>query len=207
MRRVALFFVALSAAPSALYAQECLGQAPWGSGPVKVGGGIEIGDGYTDFYGQIGAGKDGGFFFGGRAGVTNYEGPFSQVFVGGGVGKELSSKLGGKVSVCPLAGVEVGLPKDDFSYFHVTGGLAAGYPLSGGSSNVGIILTGAFRAGIEHISDTGVSDNRFKGILDGGVGFVFNERISVVPGVRLYFGDGSDFAFGAHANIALGGKR
>ncbi len=205
MRRVALLLAALSAAPSAVYAQECFGQAPWSAGALKVGGGIEIGDHYTDLYGNIAAGKDGGFFFHAGAGNTNYDGPFSQVFLFGGVGKEMSSKLGGKVSICPVANASYGLKKDDFSYLVVVGGLHGGYPLST-SGSVGIILTGGFRAGLDRVTDTGVSDTQFIGILDGGVGFVFNDRISVVPVVILYFGEGSDFAFGARANIALGSK-
>jgi hypothetical protein len=202
MRRAALLLVVFSAVPAAMQAQSCIGQAPWSSGSMKVGGSLEIGDGYTDILGGIGFGKDGGFFFGAGAGI----GEGSQVLLGAGLGKELSTKLADKVSLCPVANVQIGLEKDEYSYWILSGGLSGGYPLSSSSTSTNFVLTGAFQLGISHASFLGVSNSDVIGILDAGVGLIFNERISVVPGLRLYFGEGSDVAFTARANIAIGKK-
>jgi len=204
MRRMAVLLAALVAVPAAIQAQMCVGMAPWSAGSIKVGGGLELGDGYTDLFGALSVGKDEGFFVGAGAGVTNYDGPGSQVFLTGGAGKELSQKIGGKLAVCPVANVVLGLKDEGYSYIWATGGLAGGYPLSGGSESLSIVLTGAFQLGLSHASFDGDSDNSLIGIADAGVGFILNNRISLSPLARLYFGDGSDFAFVARANIAIG---
>lgn len=202
MRRAALLLVALGAVPAVVRAQECLGQASWNG--VKVGGALEIGDGYTDVLGTIGAGKNGGFFFGAGAGI----GEGSQVILTGGVGKELSKKLGGKASLCPVANVALGLVKDDYSYQTLSAGLGTGYPLSSNSENMDIVLTGTFQLGINHSSVTGFGgDTDVLGILDGGVGLIFNERISLVPQIRLYVGSESDVALIVRANVSIGKKK
>lgn len=201
---VAVLFAALTV-PAAVQAQLCVGQAPWSSGKLKAGGSLEF-DGGTTILGGLGTGKDGGFFFGAGAGVISYGGGAgSQVVLTGNVGKELSKKLADKISICPVVNAAYGLKKNDFSFFNVVGGLSGGYPLASSSKNMNIVLTGAAQFGFDHGSVSGAGGSTdFVGVLDAGAGFIFNNRISLVPTLRIYVGNGSDVAFAARANVALG---
>ena len=202
MRRVMLVVIGLAAIPAAIQAQVCTGQAPWSSGPVKLGGGLEIGDGYTDFFGGVGFGRDGGLFAGAGLGLTDYAGG-SQIFLSGGLGKELD--LSGPVELCPVAAVTLGLPDNDYTYQTVVGGLAAGYPVPNNSENVDVVVTGSLQLGFLRQNEPPFgSDTDFLGILDGGVGVIFTNRISLLPRVRVYFGGGSsDAALLIGANVAV----
>ena len=202
MRRAAFVLATLSAVPAAIHAQACIGQAAWSAGKMKVGGSLEV-DGGTTVLGGLGIGKDQGFFFGAGAGFNSVAGE-SQVLLTGGLGKELNKKLADKVAICPVGNVILGLPKDGFSFQRITAGLSGGYPLSSSSGSLGIILTGALQLGFHHGSFEGTGTTDFVGVIDAGAGFILNERISLVPLLRIYFGDGSDVAFAARANIALG---
>jgi len=206
MRKVALLLLAVSAIPAAVQAQACIGQAPWSSGKMKVGGSLEF-DGGTTVLGGIGAGKDGGLYFGAGAGFVDYGGGAgSQVLITGGVGKELSNKLADKINICPVVNATYGLKKNDFSFFDVTGGLYGGYPLATSAKNMNIVLTGGGQVGFSHSSVTGAGGNTdFVGVIDFGAGFIFSNRISLVPMLRIYFGGGStDVAFNARVNVAVG---
>jgi hypothetical protein len=167
---------------------------------MKVGGGVEF-DGGTTFGGGVGFGKDEGFFLGAGAGIVDLPGG-SVVYVNGGVGKELGQKLADKISICPVANLVWQLPKNDISSQTVTAGLMGGYPLASSSSNLNIVLTGGGQLGFVH-TNHGVGTD-FIGVIDAGAGFIFNERISLVPTLRIYFGHGSDVAFAARANVAIG---
>lgn len=204
MRKVAFLLFAVGAVPAAVQAQACIGQAPWSSGNLKVGGSLEV-DGGTTLIGGIGAGKDQGFFFGAGAGIVSYGGGAgSQVVLTGGIGKELTSKLADKISICPVANLTWGLKKNDYSFQTVVAGLSGGYPLSTNAKNMNIILTGAGQLGFSHGSVEGFGSTDFVGVIDAGAGFIFNNRISLVPVLRIYVGDGSDVAFNVRANVAIG---
>jgi len=211
MRRVALLLVALVAVPAGLQAQLCVGQAPWSSGALKVGGAFEL-DGGTSLSGGVGVGKDGGLFGGAALGFTDFEGGGgSQLFVSAVGGKEISQKLGDQVSLCPIVGFQYGFEKNGFSYILATGGLAGGYPVSSGSDNLNIVLTGAAQLGfrrttVEILGESG-SDTDVVLLLDAGVGLIFSNRISVVPAIRFIIGGpegGDDVAFIGRVNVAIG---
>jgi len=202
---VPVVLLAALTVPAAVQAQACVGQAPWSSGKVKAGGSLEF-DGGTTILGGLGTGKDGGLFFGADAGVISYgHGAGSQFVVGANVGKELSKKLADKIAICPVVNGSYGFKKDGFSFWNVLGGLSGGYPLSTNAKNLNIILTGAGQFGFSHgsVEDVGGSTD-FVGVIDAGAGFIFNNRISLVPVLRIYVGDGSDVAFNVRVNVALG---
>ncbi len=202
MRRVAMLLAVLPAVPVAIQAQMCIGQAPWSSGSIKAGGSLEV-DGGTTVLGNVGIGKDGSFFAGAGAGFVSVE-DHTRVLLTAGAGVELSKQLADKVSICPVANLVWGLKKDETSFQTLTGGLSGGYPLSSGSENLNIVLTGAAQLGFSRVSVLGESETDFVGIIDAGAGFIFNDRISLVPVVRLYFDGGSDVALAVRANVALG---
>lgn len=210
MRRAATFLLALVAVPAALQAQKCIGQAPWSSGSLKVGGSIQFGGGSTDIAGGISTGKDQNFFFAGGLGVVTDGG---QVFVQGGAGKELKKPLADKITICPIANLAYFFKKDGFTEWSLSGGLSGGYPVAMNSKNVDLILTGSGQLGYLHESFddtsgfcnvTGVdcSNSDVIGIFGFGAGFIFNNRISLVP--QLVLPTKGDISLLIIANVAIG---
>jgi len=210
MRRAAWLLVALSAVPAAMQAQLCTGQAPWSAGSLKVGGRAEFGSGRTDLLGGIGWGKDKGIFLNANAGIRNGHGETAGL-LSGEVGKELKSA--GKVALCPVIDVDIQLPKDDVSAQEFSGGVTGGYPLSVNSKNMTLSLVGAARLAARHVSigedscDSDIEDcsnTDILAIFDAGVGLVFNNRISLVPVLRLP--TKGDVSLRITANVAIGKK-
>ena len=212
MRRAAMLLVALSAVPLVARAQLCTGNAPWSAGSLKVGGLAEFASGVTDLLGTVGAGKDHGFFVGAGAGISNGGGE-TAVLLSGGVGKELEKQLGGKVTICPVANLTIQLPKDHFSAQLISGGLSGGYPLTTSSKNMTLALTGAAQLAVDHFSissdvcDSNLvdcSNTDILAIFDAGVGLVFNDRVSLVPVLRIP--TKGDLSLRISANVAVGKK-
>jgi hypothetical protein len=204
MRRAALFFVGLLAVPAALQAQRCVGQAPWSAGSLKVGGSLEFGS--TAVAGGIGVGKDKGLFGNVEAGVWS---PGSQFFLRGGIGKELSKPITDKLELCPIAQAAYFFPKNDFSEFDISGGVSVGYPIAMNSKNITLALIGSGQLGWRHVSlsDCGLtecSSSDVIGIFGAGAGFIFNNRISLVPQLVLPTSGGTEFLI--IANVAIGKK-
>jgi len=206
MRRAALFLLSLVAVPAALEAQKCVGQAPWSSGSLKVGGSIEFGGGSTDIAGGISTGKDQNFFFAAGAGVITDN---SQFFIQAGAGKELKKPLADKIIICPIGNFSYAFKKDGVSSWAISGGLSGGYPVAMNSKNVGLILTGSAQLGYDKISvDGGLCDVTYAdcsdvlGIFGFGAGFIFNNRISLVP--QLVLPTKGDIALLIIANVAIG---
>lgn len=209
MRRAALFFVALSAVPAVARAQLCTGQAPWSAGSLKVGGLAEFGSGFTDLLGGLSWGKDRGFFIGAGAGIRNGGGE-TAALLAGGVGTELSKPVSGKLELCPVANVTIQLRKNDVSSQEFSGGVSGGYPLSINSKHVTLSLTGAAQLGVDHVSISNCttadcSSTDILAIFDAGVGMVFNERISLVPVLRIP--TKGDVSLRITANVAVGKKK
>lgn len=213
MRRAAWLLVTLSAVPAAMQAQLCTGQAPWSAGSLKVGGRAEFGSGETDLLGGIGWGKDHGIFIGANAGIRNGGGE-TAVLLSGELGKEL--KTSGKFALCPVVDADIQLPHQHVSEQEFSGGVTGGYPLSVTSKNMTLSLTGAARLALDHSSITGTpcdvienaggdcSNSDILAIFDAGVGLVFNNRISLVPVIRLP--TKGDVTLRITANVAIGKK-
>jgi hypothetical protein len=200
----------LSAVPAAMQAQLCTGQAPWSVGSLKVGGRAEFGSGFTDLLGGIGWGKDKGIFINANGGIRNGGGATGGL-LSGEVGKEL--KTSGKVALCPVVDVDIQLPKDHVSAQRFSGGVTGGYPLSINSKNMTLSLSGAARLAADHrsasseVCDSDIEDCTNTDILavfDAGVGLVFNNRISLVPVLRLP--TKGDVSLRITANVAIGKK-
>jgi len=211
MRRAAWLLMTLSAVPAAMQAQLCTGQAPWSVGSLKVGGRAEFGSGFTDLLGGIGWGKDKGIFLNANAGISNGGGE-TAVLLSGEVGKELT-KGSSKLALCPVLNVDIELPKHDFSEQVFAGGISGGYPLSVNSKNMTLSLTGAAQLAVDHASISGdtcealavdCSNTDILAIFDAGVGLVFNNRISLVPVLRLP--TKGDVSLRITANVAIGKK-
>jgi hypothetical protein len=174
---------------------------------MKVGGSLEF-DGGTEIGGHVGAGKEGGFGFRAGAGIVTDGGPVGLHF---GVNKEMSKKLADKIDICPIANAAYYLKKHGVSSLHVSGGLSGGYPVSMNSSSVALIITGSAQLGFSKVSvDGGGCDvpgadcSSVFGLFGGGVGFVFNNRISLVPSIVIP--TEGDIGFLIVANVAIGKK-
>jgi hypothetical protein len=172
---------------------------------MKVGGSLEF-DGGTEIGGHVGVGKDAGFGFRAGAGIVTDGGPVGLHF---GVNKEMSKKLADKIAICPIVNAAYYLKKNGVSSLHLSGGLSGGYPVAMSSSSVSMIITGAGQLGYSNISIDGggcdVADcSDIYGLFSGGVGFIFNNRISLVP--QIVIPTQGDVGFLIVANVALGKK-
>ena len=172
---------------------------------MKVGGSLEF-DGGTEIGGHVGVGKDGGFGFRAGAGVVTDGGPVGLHF---GVNKEMSKKLADKIAICPIVNAAYYLKKHGVSSLHLSGGLSGGYPVAMSSSSVSLIITGSGQLGYSKVSIDGggcdVADcSDIFGLFSGGVGFIFNNRISLVP--QIVIPTQGDVGFLIVANVALGKK-
>ncbi len=210
MRRAAAFLLALVAVPAALQAQRCVGQAPWRSGSLKVGGSLEFGS--VAVAGGVGLGKDKGLFGSAGAGVWSSHG-FSQFFIEGGLGKELSKPITDKLELCPIANVSYFFPKDQLSEFNLSGGVSLGYPIEMSAKSVSLALIGSGQLGLQHAKSTvcvgtacgSASNTDVVGIFGFGAGFIFNNRISLVPQLVLPTQGGISLLI--IANVAVGSKQ
>ena len=210
MRRAVVLLVAIALFPAAMQAQVCGGQAPWSAGKMKVGGALEFGDGVTDITGAVGFGKDKGMFFNAHGGVVTGHGD-TGFLVGGGLGWELKKPLTDKLELCPVVNAEASFGYFDTNEQRVLGGASVGYPLNM-QGNVGVTLTGAFQLGFAHFStDIGAcgtpgfdcSGSDFVGLLDAGAGIIFNNRITLLPLLRIPINEG-DVRFFIGVSIATG---
>ena len=213
MRRAALLLLALGVVPAVAYGQRCTGQAPWSAGSLKVGGAIEFGGGSTNILGGVGVGKDHGLFFGAGAGISNGDGE-TAVILDAGIGTELSKPVSGKLELCPVGNVRIQLPKNGFSGQVFSAGVAGGYPMTISSSSTTLTLVGGAQLAVDHfsldsnvcnISGVDCSSTDIIGIFDAGVGLVFNNRISLVPVLRIP--TEGDIALRITASIAVGKKK
>jgi hypothetical protein len=205
MRRAAWFFLALSSVPVAIHAQKCIGQTPWSSGPLKLGGSLEFGGGLTDIGGALSVGRDHGFFVAAGAGAVTYN---WQVFLSAAAGKELSKPLAGKVTICPIVNLAYFLKRYGASELSVSGGLSGGYPVALNSKAIGLTLTGSAQLGYRRRRiDPGFCDvpqidcSDFLGIFGIGAGFSLH-RISLVP--RLLLPTQGSISLLIVANLAIG---
>jgi hypothetical protein len=174
---------------------------------MKVGGSLEF-NGGTEIGGHVGVGKDGGFGFRAGAGIVTDGGPVGLHL---GVNKEMSKKLGDKIAICPIVNGAYYLKKHGVSSLHLSGGLSGGYPVAMSSSSVGLIITGAAQLGFSKVSVDGdacdlpgADCSSIFGLFSGGVGFIFSNRISLVPQVLIP--TEGDIAFLILANVAFGSR-
>jgi hypothetical protein len=205
MHRTALLLAALSSVPAVLQAQRCIGQAPWSSGKLKVGGELHF-NGGTAILGTLGFGKDRGMFAGIGGGIVTNGGTAG--VVQGGIGWELKEPVAGKLELCPIGGLTVEFG-EGATFVTGTGGVSLGYPVAMTAANVGLTIIGAGQIGVTRgsFSDCSICDNFTDGfgLLDGGVGFVFNNRISLSGLLRIPVASpGSDVGFIIRANVAVG---
>lgn len=189
LRVTALMSLALAAGTSFGAAQVCAGNAGFESTPIRINGGIDIGDGYTSFGGGVSLGKPNQLFYGAGLALVSPEFGDNGLAISGAVGKELERPIGDRLRLCPFAGIShltdagFGGSATDFS----VGGVV-GYPLASGTGNsTQFVLTGGYTGVYQRYSVVGGSAEEWYGIIDAGVGIILSNNLSLVPGLRLYF--------------------
>ena len=225
MERVSFITIAaLVAFSGSINGQVCAGFASFATRPLRVSGSAGFNDNAKSFSGGFGFGGQAGFgeVTLGTASSDDFDG--SSFLYGGGAGYDVGLGEKGLFHLCPKASLEfasgpnnvdifgsgslfVDLSETDFSF-------GVGLGLLGSQSNqtqiipnVSLnIVTSTLKA---HDDVSGFSDSNREtfGLLGLGLGFVFNEAVSLHPSVSIPFSlDNASTTFGVTLGVNFGGK-
>lgn len=207
---VAFFLVFLAA--STAEAQLCAGATPFTQNPYQLGVGAAFRDGAQGVGGHFAAG--GSSLFGGvDLSVVNFSDVDStQTNIGVFAGSELNVEQDTRVFICPLAAITFGVGPDigpvSISSITLRGGGQVGIVASD-SNDMMIVPTFGLAAAWQRVSaevgdvDSDASDTF--GVANLGVGFIFDRRIGITPGISIPFSVGdSDVAFTIGFTFAFG---
>jgi outer membrane protein with beta-barrel domain len=223
MRRslmVPLALLAIVKSPAA--AQTCQGLASYTAGQLQVAANAQFPQDQKVWGGSLSYGLPSGIYAGADLSSTSYDAPAggdsqSSLGIGAHVGYQMKLGRTGKLAVCPVANLSLGMGPDDEagdvnrSSTNVNFGLALGTEM-GASQQMRIIPTAGL--GLQYSKSKeevgGVESPAFSdtyGLARFGVGFVFNQQISVRPTVDVPVGlEGSDPVFGLSVGYNFGSK-
>jgi outer membrane autotransporter protein len=222
MRRsliVPLALLAIVKSPAA--AQTCQGMASYSAGQLQVAGNAQFPEARKVWGGSISYGQVSGIYGGADLSTTSFDG-LDQSSLGLGAHAGYQMKLGRtqKMALCPVASLALGMGPDDdaleinSSQTNAHVGLALGTEM-GASRQMRIIPTAGF--GLQYskakVEDTSPGGQTFEasetyGLARLGVGFVFNQQISVRPTVDIPVASDlvSDPTFGITVGYNFGNK-
>jgi len=222
MRRSLVVSLALAAMVNApAVAQTCQGLASFSAGQMQVVGNIALPEARTVFGGSFSYGMPSGFYAGADVSNTSIDNDGgSSLGIGGHAGYQMKLGRTGKMHLCPNASLALGMGPDDEandlngSQTHVNFGLALGTEM-GSTPRMRIIPTAGL--GVQYsklkLEDTGPGGSTFEGsetygLARLGVGFVFNQQISVRPTIDIpVVSDlSSDQIFGLTVGYNFGSK-
>lgn len=204
-----LLLLGVTAAP--LTAQICAGSPGFRSTPVRIAGGLDLGDGYTSIGGSMTTGKENGLFYGGGLAIFSPDFGDGGIAITGIVGKELERPIGERLRLCPFGGLthttEAGF--GSVTDFFVGG--TVGYPLeSAAGARTRFVLTGGYTGVYQRYQLGGGfgSAEEWYGIIDAGVGIILSDNLTLSPGMRLFFrfSGGRDPSILLRASYGLGGR-
>jgi opacity protein-like surface antigen len=220
MRRtlvVALALVAVVNAPAA--AQTCQGLASFSTGQMQVAGNAQFGEIANTFGGSFSYGVPSGVYGGLDLSTTSFDNDLgSSLGVGAHAGYQMKLGQAGRVHLCPVARLALGMGPDDeaadinASSTDVHFGLALGTEM-GANPKMRILPTAGLglqysKAKVEDTSPGGstLEASETYALARIGVGFVFNQQISVRPSVDIPLGSdiSSDPAFGLTLSYNFG---
>jgi hypothetical protein len=222
MRRslvVSLALLAIVRSPAV--AQSCQGLASFSAGQMQVAGNAQFPEGGNVWGGSFSYGMPSGVYAGADVSTTSFDG-LDQSSLGIGAHAGYQMKLGrtGKLSLCPVARLALGMGPDDeaadinSSSTDMHFGLALGTEM-GTSQQVRILPTAGLglqytKLKIEDTSPGGASleGSETYGLARLGVGFVFNQQISVRPTIDIPVGSDlvNDPTFGITVGYNFGNK-
>jgi hypothetical protein len=222
MRRslvVSLALLAIVRSPAV--AQTCQGLASFSAGQMQVAGNAQFGEFANSWGGSFSYGMPSGVYAGADLSTTSFDG-IDQSSLGIGAHAGYQMKLGrtGHMSLCPVARLALGMGPDDeaadinSSSTDVHFGLALGTEM-GANPRLRILPTAGL--GLQYskakVEDTGpggatVEASETYGLARLGVGFVFNQQISIRPTVDIPLGSdvSNDPAFGLIVGYNFGTK-
>ena len=202
MRRslvVSLALLAIVRSPAV--AQTCQGLASFSAGQMQVAGNAQFPEGGKVWGGSFSYGMPSGIYAGADLSTTSIDNDGgSSLGVGAHAGYQMKLGRTGKVNLCPVANLALGMGPDDeandinSSQTSAHFGLALGTEM-GATQQLRIVPTGGL--GLQYskfkIEDTGpggatIEASETYGLARLGVGFVFNQQISVRPTVDIPVG-------------------
>lgn len=221
-RRILGIIGALALSPSLASGQVCSGSASFAQGPFQVFGAAAFNDNAKTFGGGLAFGGSGAF---GQLGIgtTSFDDVDGSSFnVSGGAGYQVPLGQKGIVYLCPIASITLGSGPNDIDVFgdgslvldlretDFTIGLALG-AIASRSGQTQIIPTGSlsFASATLKAKDqvSGASDSQTEtfGLVALGLGFVFNQVVTLHPGVTIPFGvEGASTTFGVGVSVNFG---
>ena len=222
MRRslvVSLALLAIVRSPAV--AQTCQGLASFSAGQMQVVGNAQFPEGGKVWGGSFSYGMPSGLYAGAdlsSLSIDNDGG--SSLGIGAHAGYQMKLGRTGKLNLCPVASLALGMGPDDEandlngSSTDVHFGLALGTDM-GSTPRMRIIPTAGL--GVQHtklkLEDTSPGGSTFEGsetygLARLGVGFVFNQQISVRPTIDIPVGSDviNDPTFGLSVGYNFGSK-
>ena len=222
MRRslmVPLALLAIVKSPAA--AQTCQGMASFSHGQLQVAGSAQFPEAAKIWGGSLTYGLPSGLYAGADVSNTSIDNDGgSSMGLGAHAGYQMKLGRTQKVALCPVANLALGMGPDDdaadinSSQTNMNFGFALGTEM-GATQQMRIIPTAGL--GVQYtklkVEDTGpggqtIEGSETYGLARLGVGFVFNQQISVRPSVDIPLG--SDFVndptFGVSVGYNFGSK-
>jgi hypothetical protein len=226
MRRslvVSLALLAIVRSPAV--AQTCQGLASFSAGQMQVVGNAQFPEGAKVWGASISYGIPSGLYAGADLSTTSFDAPDgvdspSSLGIGAHAGYQMKLGRTGKVNLCPVAQLALGMgPDDDAAEINGSStdahfGLALGTEM-GSTPRMRIIPTAGLGLQYrkEKIEDTSPGGGTLEGsetygLARLGVGFVFNQQISVRPTIDIPVGSDvfNDPTFGLSVGYNFGSK-
>ena len=220
MQRLVLVVGAAVFLHTAAVAQTCEGRPMFAAGGTQAVAGAEFADGANGFSAGIGMGASDGLYGRALLGTTSYDNLGSSFNVGGAVGYQIPVGQSQTLQLCPAGSFLVELGPNDIE--------GTGFDASGRSLRFGVMIGTALpssptvkivpngglsfaytKAEIEDADgDTVLEGSESYGILNLGLGFVFNSRVGVAPAVQIPVGlEDADATFGLNVSLNFGTPR
>jgi hypothetical protein len=222
MRRSLVVSLALLAiVRSQAAAQSCQGLASFSAGQMQVAANAQFPEGGNVWAGSFSYGLPSGIYAGADLSTTSYDGlDASSMGFGAHAGYQMKLGRSGKLNLCPVASLKLGMgPDDDAAQINSSStdlnfGFALGTDM-GSTPRMRIIPTAGL--GLQYskikIEDNGpggstIEGSETYGLARLGVGFVFNQQISVRPTVDIPVGSDliNDPTFGVTVGYNFGSK-
>ena len=192
---------------SAALAQTCVGAASFASGPVRLGGSIDVGSDSKQYGAQIAFGKAAGPFAAGTVGMVDFDDTDdSGTWLGLDLGYSFTMAPNSPLAICPAVGIgflsadiDEGGFSAEISGRQVSVGVSIGGVASSTPTFAFVPAVGLFYANEDAESEGAIEfdESEDYGIITVAAGMVFNQRITLRPNILFPIGlDESDPVFG-----------